>query len=46
MIIQDINSVCNTASGHMAFFLFDFKDTGKQDARALRSSLNPYRPTQ
>ena len=31
--------VCNTASGHMAFFLFDFKDTGKQDARALLSSL-------
>ena len=23
----------------MAFFLFDFKDTGKQDARALLSSL-------
>jgi hypothetical protein len=27
------------ALGHMAFFLFDFKDTGKQDARALLSSL-------
>jgi len=23
----------------MAFFFFDFKDTGKQDARALLSSL-------
>ena len=38
-IIQDINTVLNTASGHVAFFLFDFKDTGKQDARALLSSL-------
>ena len=38
-IIQDIKGVCNTESGHMAFFLFDFKDTGKQDARALLSSL-------
>jgi hypothetical protein len=38
-IIQDIKSICNTASGNLAFFLFDFKDTGKQDARALLSSL-------
>jgi hypothetical protein len=37
-IIQDIKSICNT-SGNLAFFLFDFKDTGKQDARALLSSL-------
>ncbi|KAF8487513.1 hypothetical protein DFH94DRAFT_29981 [Russula ochroleuca] len=38
-IIQDVKSVCNTTSGHMAFFLFDFKDIGKQDARALLSSI-------
>ena len=33
------NSDCDIASGHMALFLFDIKDTGKQDARALLSSL-------
>jgi hypothetical protein len=38
-IIQDINVISNAGSGHMAFFFFDFKDTGKQDARALLSSL-------
>jgi hypothetical protein len=39
MIIQDINGICNTGTGHLAFFFFDFKDTGKQDARALLSSI-------
>jgi hypothetical protein len=38
-IIQDINVISNAGSGHVAFFFFDFKDTGKQDARALLSSL-------
>ena len=29
----------NTASAFLAYFYFDFKDTGKQDSRALLSSL-------
>ena len=39
MIIQDINGIRNTGTGHLAFFFFDFKDAGKQDARALLSSI-------
>ncbi len=35
-IIQDIN---NTVPGHIGFFFFDFQDAGKQDERALLSSL-------
>jgi hypothetical protein len=31
--------MCNAGSAHIAFFFFDFKDIGKQDARALLSSL-------
>ena len=35
-IIQDINK---TEPGHYGFFFFDFKDTGKSNARSLLSSL-------
>ncbi|KAF8496246.1 hypothetical protein F5888DRAFT_418419 [Russula emetica] len=38
-IIQDINGISNTGTGHLAFFFFDFKDSRKQDARALLSSI-------
>ncbi|KAH9977500.1 hypothetical protein BJV74DRAFT_153162 [Russula compacta] len=38
VIIHGINGICNAGLGHKAFF-FDFKDTGKQDVRALLSSL-------
>ena len=36
MIIKDIKSI---GSAFLAYFYFDFKDTGKQDSRALLSSL-------
>jgi hypothetical protein len=39
VIIRDIETLSNTGSAHMAYFFFDFKDTGKQDSRALLSSL-------
>ena len=39
MIIRDIESLSDAGSIHMAYFFFDFKDTGKQDSRALLSSL-------
>jgi len=39
VIIQDIEGVCNAGIASMAYFYFDFKDTGKQDSRALLSSL-------
>lgn len=39
VIIQDIEGVCNAGYASMAYFYFDFKDTGKQDSRALLSSL-------
>jgi hypothetical protein len=39
VIIRDIKSLSNDGSAHMAYFYFDFKDTGKQDSRALLSSL-------
>ncbi|KAH9980439.1 hypothetical protein BJV74DRAFT_798133 [Russula compacta] len=38
-IVYDIIDLCSAGPGHIAFFFFDFKDTGKQDARALLSSL-------
>ena len=38
-IIQDIKDISNAGSAHIAYFFFDFKDTGKQDVRALLSSL-------
>ena len=37
-IIQDLEYV-RMDSAHVAYFFFDFKDTGKQDAHALLSSL-------
>ncbi|KAH9013202.1 hypothetical protein EDB85DRAFT_2296384 [Lactarius pseudohatsudake] len=39
MIIRDIEDICNTGLALMAYFYFDFKDTAKQDSRALLSSL-------
>ena len=40
MIIRDIKSICrNVGSAFLAYFYFDFKDTAKQDLRALLSSL-------
>ncbi|KAI9445648.1 hypothetical protein BJY52DRAFT_424755 [Lactarius psammicola] len=39
MIIQDIKTACISGCAHMAYFFFDFKDKGKQDPRALLSSL-------
>ena len=39
MIIRDIESLSSTGSAFVAYFYFDFKDTGKQDSRALLSSL-------
>ena len=39
MIIRDIKSISNAGSAFLAYFYFDFKDTAKQDTRALLSSL-------
>ena len=39
MIIQDIKFISNDGSAFLAYFYFDFKDTAKQDSRALLSSL-------
>ncbi|KAI9434710.1 hypothetical protein H4582DRAFT_1855810 [Lactarius indigo] len=39
VIIQDIEDVCKAGFASMAYFYFDFKDTAKQDSRALLSSL-------
>jgi hypothetical protein len=39
VIIRDIKSICNDGSAFLAYFYFDFKDTAKQDSRALLSSL-------
>ncbi|KAN0128768.1 hypothetical protein V8E53_013414 [Lactarius tabidus] len=39
VIIREIESQSDTGSAYMAYFFFDFKDTGKQDSRALLSSL-------
>ncbi|KAH9177940.1 hypothetical protein EDB89DRAFT_1844054, partial [Lactarius sanguifluus] len=38
-IIQDMKALSNVGLALMAYFYFDFKDTGKQDSRALLSSL-------
>ncbi|KAH9063435.1 hypothetical protein EDB87DRAFT_1681486 [Lactarius vividus] len=38
-IIRGIKSLSNAGSASMAYFFFDFKDTGKQDSRALLSSI-------
>ena len=38
-VIQDIQDMCQTGLATLAFFYFDFRDTGKQDARSLLSSL-------
>ena len=39
MIIRDVESLSNAGSAFLAYFYFDFKDTRKQDSRALLSSL-------
>ncbi|KAH9053698.1 hypothetical protein EDB87DRAFT_202630 [Lactarius vividus] len=39
VIIRDIEDVRNSGLASMAYFYFDFKDTAKQDSRALLSSL-------
>ena len=39
MIIRDLKSLSNAKSAFLAYFYFDFKDTAKQDLRALLSSL-------
>ncbi len=39
VFIQDIDSLCKAGFASMAYFYFDFKDTGKQDSHALLSSL-------
>ena len=39
VIIQDIKSMADAGSALLAYFYFDFKDTAKQDSRALLSSL-------
>jgi hypothetical protein len=38
-IIQDIERISEAGSAHMAYFFFDFKDTGKQDSRAFLTSI-------
>jgi hypothetical protein len=38
-IIRDIKMMSNAGSAFLAYFYFDFKDTEKQDLRALLSSL-------
>jgi hypothetical protein len=39
VIIRDIKTMSNAKSAFLAYFYFDFKDTEKQDLRALLSSL-------
>ncbi|KAI9455952.1 hypothetical protein BJY52DRAFT_1121552 [Lactarius psammicola] len=39
VIIRDIETVTDAGLACMAYFYFDFKDKGKQDSRALLSSL-------
>ncbi|KAH9178024.1 hypothetical protein EDB89DRAFT_1902103 [Lactarius sanguifluus] len=36
---KQIEDICNAGLASMAYFYFDFKDTGKQDSHALLSSL-------
>ncbi|KAH9974187.1 hypothetical protein BJV74DRAFT_782557 [Russula compacta] len=38
-IIRNIQGIREAESAHIAYFFFDFKDAGKQDVRALLSSL-------
>src|SRR5258707_221906 len=38
-IIQNIERISKTGSSHLVYFFFDFKDTGKQDARSFLSSI-------
>jgi len=38
-IIKDIHRISESGSAHVAYFFFDFKDAGKQDARAFLSSV-------
>jgi hypothetical protein len=38
-IIQDIERISETGTAHIAYFFFDFKDAGKQDACAFLSSI-------
>jgi NACHT domain len=38
-VIQDIERISNNGTAFMGYFFFDFKDTRKQDIRALLSSL-------
>ncbi|KAH9012832.1 hypothetical protein EDB83DRAFT_2189816, partial [Lactarius deliciosus] len=39
VIVRDIKSISSAGSAVLAYFYFDFKDTTKQDLRALLSSL-------
>jgi hypothetical protein len=39
VIIHDLKVMSNAGSSFLAYFFFDFKDTGKQNSRALLSSL-------
>ena len=39
MIIRDIKTLSNAGLAFLGYFYFDFKDTRKQDSRALLSSL-------
>ncbi|KAH9009284.1 hypothetical protein EDB85DRAFT_2298652, partial [Lactarius pseudohatsudake] len=39
VIVRDIKSMSSVGSAFLAYFYFDFKDTAKQDSRALLSSL-------
>ncbi|KAH9044883.1 hypothetical protein EDB84DRAFT_1576299 [Lactarius hengduanensis] len=39
VIVRDIKSMSSAGSAFLAYFYFDFKDTTKQDTRALLSSL-------
>ncbi len=39
VIIREIKAMSDAGSAHMAYFYFDFQATGKQDSRALLSSL-------
>jgi hypothetical protein len=38
-VIQDIDRISTSGTAFMGYFFFDFKDTGKQDIRAVLSSL-------
>ena len=38
-VIEEIMDMCQTGLATLAFFYFDFRDIGKQDARSLLSSL-------